>query len=385
MGGFGLDVAPYATGPHFNNPWQSEHAPDQTTSNLFPITTSFVLPAKEESAMNHQMAYPQIPIPSNAISETNALNIHFQAPPELHRLNTDLGHGSPSSYRSSSESAFPPTPASESVSYQHSVPSSAVQSGHLSHFESPIYVSAASHAQALDRERSASCISQPTLNATNFFGTPIDMARQRQNSVLDMNRQIGVPQISFDESFESARNMAAPSQRPMSRSMYSRESIDPTGYVSSVSHTPSISSGYLSSSYPGSMSDSMADMGMSEMSGYDMHGTRMLPRPTSLLGGNLLPAPQSMMSQFSSKVASSSQKKHKCKVCDKRFTRPSSLQTHMYSHTGEKRTYTPLHSTSFTLMLTRYPAYLCEVPGCGRHFSVVSNLRRHRKVHKHHE
>ena len=28
---------------------------------------------------------------------------------------------------------------------------------------------------------------------------------------------------------------------------------------------------------------------------------------------------------------------HKCKVCDKRFTRPSSLQIHMYKHTGEKR------------------------------------------------
>lgn len=27
-------------------------------------------------------------------------------------------------------------------------------------------------------------------------------------------------------------------------------------------------------------------------------------------------------------------------------------------------------------------AFRCEVPGCGRNFSVVSNLRRHRKVHK---
>jgi uncharacterized Zn-finger protein len=44
-----------------------------------------------------------------------------------------------------------------------------------------------------------------------------------------------------------------------------------------------------------------------------------------------------MMGSFSSRVSSSAQKKHKCKVCDKRFTRPSSLQTHMYSHTGEKR------------------------------------------------
>jgi uncharacterized Zn-finger protein len=35
----------------------------------------------------------------------------------------------------------------------------------------------------------------------------------------------------------------------------------------------------------------------------------------------------------------------------------------MYSHTGEK-------------------PFACDVDGCGRHFSVVSNLRRHKKVHK---
>jgi uncharacterized Zn-finger protein len=70
-----------------------------------------------------------------------------------------------------------------------------------------------------------------------------------------------------------------------------------------------------------------------------------------------------MMGQFSSKQQSTAQKKHKCRVCDKRFTRPSSLQTHMYSHTGEK-------------------PFVCEHPGCGRPFSVVSNLRRHSKVHQ---
>ncbi|CAJ0921839.1 456_t:CDS:2 [Entrophospora sp. SA101] len=44
-----------------------------------------------------------------------------------------------------------------------------------------------------------------------------------------------------------------------------------------------------------------------------------------------------MMTTFSSRTVSSTPKRYKCTVCQKRFTRPSSLQTHMYSHTGEKR------------------------------------------------
>ncbi|KAI8978912.1 hypothetical protein BDB01DRAFT_852140 [Pilobolus umbonatus] len=57
-------------------------------------------------------------------------------------------------------------------------------------------------------------------------------------------------------------------------------------------------------------------------------------------------------------------RRYKCTLCAKRFTRPSSLATHMHSHTGEK-------------------PYKCTVEGCGRRFSVVSNLRRHAKIHIH--
>ncbi|KAF3221033.1 hypothetical protein TWF192_011152 [Orbilia oligospora] len=143
--------------------------------------------------------------------------------------------------------------------------------------------------------------------------------------------------------------------------------------ASTNSYYPQSTSSSISSasSYPyysGSMDSAGTDItAISEM--YDgRHSLPTLPRPGHLLGGHHhLYGHQSgqaaMMGQFNSRVQSNTTKKHKCKICDKRFTRPSSLQTHMYSHTGEK-------------------PFACEVEGCGRQFSVVSNLRRHRKVHK---
>ncbi len=95
-------------------------------------------------------------------------------------------------------------------------------------------------------------------------------------------------------------------------------------------------SSYVTKSRSGSMhSGSSVYSGGSSVSYDDQH--RTLPRPSGFPQHGIPPSPQSMMGQFSSKVSSSTEKKHKCKVCDKRFTRPSSLQTHMYSHTGEKR------------------------------------------------
>lgn len=56
-------------------------------------------------------------------------------------------------------------------------------------------------------------------------------------------------------------------------------------------------------------------------------------------------------------------KKHFCCYCGKGFIRPSALQTHIYSHTGEK-------------------PFTCKEPNCNKSFSVVSNLRRHMKIHE---
>ncbi|EEP76993.1 conserved hypothetical protein [Uncinocarpus reesii 1704] len=174
------------------------------------------------------------------------------------------------------------------------------------------------------------------------------------------------PQVTFSDALDASRGMVALSQDLTPRAIYgtrsSRGSVESYGFPSTHSSASSISSAgnypYYSASV--SVDSSVTDYSSTTSDSYDGL-SRTLPRPSGLLAGAL--PPQSMMGQFSSKVPSNTQKKHRCKVCDKRFTRPSSLQTHMYSHTGEK-------------------PYACEVEGCGRHFSVVSNLRRHKKVHK---
>ena len=186
--------------------------------------------------------------------------------------------------------------------------------------------------------------------------------------------------------------MVALSQDLTPRNIYgprnSRGSGDSYGFPSTHSSGSSISSGanypYYSASV-GSVDSSVTDYSSTTSESYDNgHLSRTLPRPSSLLTGSAPPGPQSMMSQFSSKMPSNTQKKHKCKVCDKRFTRPSSLQTHMYSHTGEKREFWNLYLrlVSSDVLTFFFPAFACDVEGCGRHFSVVSNLRRHKKVHK---
>ncbi|KAH9485189.1 Zinc finger protein C25B8.19c [Psilocybe cubensis] len=54
--------------------------------------------------------------------------------------------------------------------------------------------------------------------------------------------------------------------------------------------------------------------------------------------------------------------KYECSYCGKGFNRPSSLKIHLNSHTGEK-------------------PFVCPVESCGRSFSVLSNMRRHTRVH----
>lgn len=163
-------------------------------------------------------------------------------------------------------------------------------------------------------------------------------AQPSRSSLVDEDhRSMQDERKGFADALDASQGMLAMSQetpRNIYGSRADRSSVDSYGFPSTHSTSSSISSsGNFSSYYGDSVSDAYSTAG----SDIESVNSRTLPRPSGLMGSSMPPAPQSMMGQFSSKVSSSTQKKHKCRVCDKRFTRPSSLQTHMYSHTGEKR------------------------------------------------
>ena len=53
---------------------------------------------------------------------------------------------------------------------------------------------------------------------------------------------------------------------------------------------------------------------------------------------------------------------NQCNICGKILTRPSSLHSHMFVHTGDR-------------------PYVCKWPNCGKTFNVKSNMNRHYKLH----
>jgi hypothetical protein len=153
--------------------------------------------------------------------------------------------------------------------------------------------------------------------------------------------------LRFAEALDASHGMLAMSQETPRGNAYGgrshRDSADSYGFPTSSTHSTnsSISShtgGTFNSYYADSLSEySTAGSDIESVASRSGLAPSRVSTASSLMGSSIPPAPQSMMGQFSSKISGSTQKKHKCKVCDKRFTRPSSLQTHMYSHTGEKR------------------------------------------------
>lgn len=364
--------------PHFTNPWVS--APGHSQQQMYPTSLA---PSVSTGLETHATSQPQpvqrptsIAIPYHGLAVTApplgsgiALPDATFAADNLLDASQDLlsrsytgGYGTSASPNTNT---YAPT----------SAPYSQVEYG--SSERSP-------YAYQQDTSRRSS---HPSVPSEPFLDCALDTQRQRQSSLVDFSR-MGSQQPqrnSFSDALDASRGMVSLSQADITpRNIYgtqgsSRSSTDSYGFPSTHSAHSSISSAsYNGANYYGG-EGSVTDYSSASES-VDLASSRTLPRPSALMGASIPPAPQSMMGQFSSKVSSSSQKKHKCKICDKRFTRPSSLQTHMYSHTGEKRK-SPVEQGG-NIKANSVAAFACEVEGCGRHFSVVSNLRRHRKVHK---
>jgi hypothetical protein len=372
FGGMNFDHMPYSTthhtSPHFSNPWSASTAPAPTQSIYASagINPNLGLDsiAKQQSArLNNNVSmgsYASIPITAASAGSPLLVDVYGSQQDLLTMPQDMLSPSRSLSTGYGSEAAYSSAPSPVHAAY---APTS-------SPYDSMGYAPAPVRSTyAIPHQEHSRRLSQPSVSSNSFFDGSTDALRShRQNSLIDFNdRGLQNNDTSgFRDAVDAGRGMLAMSQTTP-RNIYEsnarmggRGSGDSYGFPSTHSTSSSISSGTYPSYFGGSVDSSDYSNAGSDI---ESVSSRTLPRPGVILTGAVPPAPQSMMGQFSSKISSSSSKKHKCKVCDKRFTRPSSLQTHMYSHTGEK-------------------PFSCEVEGCGRHFSVVSNLRRHRKVHK---
>ncbi|KAI1433033.1 hypothetical protein GGR50DRAFT_543779 [Xylaria sp. CBS 124048] len=370
-------MSSYSNSPHFTNPWSSGSASQHNhhgmysqgglnanlgTLNLMAKHHPGNRPSPNTSAS--MAPYGTIPVSSSAAGSTLTADLYKQqdllnVPQDLLNLNrlqtTSAAYGEPS-YATTTPSPVH-APYSASPSSYESVPGYAPAPMRSTYPLAP---------ESDARRYSQSSVSSMSSSIDSDHD---GLIRTHQNSIVDVDhrsmQQHTDDRRGFADALDASQGMLAMSQEtpraiypPNSRGRGSADYGFPSTHstASSISSTSNYGSGYYAASVESSVSDYST-------AGSDIESvnSRTLPRPNLLTQPP--PAPQSMMGQFSSKLASGTQKKHKCKVCDKRFTRPSSLQTHMYSHTGEK-------------------PFVCEVDGCGRHFSVVSNLRRHKKVHK---
>lgn len=312
--------------PHFTNPWASTSGPgSQQLYSTVPPNASAGMDS--HSASQSQQRPTSIALPYHGLSATAPSMGSGIVYPDGSLVAENLLDASQDLLSRNYTGAYQPSSSSTSNSYAPtSAPYSQVE-----------YGSSARNPYAFQQDTTRRS-SHPSVPSTTSYEEAMEIQRQRQSSLVDLPRLNPHPQRnSFSEALDASRGMVSLSQSDITpRNIYGtgsrQSSTDSYGFPSTHSAHSSISSASYNPSYYGD--GSVTDYSSASES-VDLN--RTLPRPNALMGTSIPPAPSSMMSQFSSKVSSSSQKKHKCKVCDKRFTRPSSLQTHMYSHTGEKR------------------------------------------------
>jgi hypothetical protein len=148
------------------------------------------------------------------------------------------------------------------------------------------------------------------------------------------------------------------------QSIPSQTSMSPYN-ASSYAHSPYASSpgGASASSYYSPEAHAYSTVGM--------YGQRPLPSnfqpqamalpvPATTANGSNVWQHHHYISASSQSAFPQSQDRYICSTCNKAFSRPSSLRIHSHSHTGEK-------------------PYKCPQPGCGKAFSVRSNMKRHER------
>ncbi|RYP56493.1 hypothetical protein DL771_011812 [Monosporascus sp. 5C6A] len=344
-------MSSYSNPPHFTNPWASSSSGQHGSQGMYSQGVSAGLNSIDSLAKHHaagrpsagtssSMApYSSIPVTAaSSAGSTLMVDVYEQQdllniPQDLLSLNrmqtSSAAYGDQPSYATAT--AASPVHATYAAS-------PAPYDGMSGYAPAPMRSTYPLVSEADNRR-----YSQPSVPSVAMAESdPGEPVRAHRNSLVDINYR-GLQhddRRSFADALDAGQGMLAMSQETP-RALYppggrSRGSADSYGFPSTHSTNSSISSAsnYGSGYYAGSIDSSVSDY---STAGSDIESvtSRTLPRPNLMTQPP--PAPQSMMGQFSSKVSSSTQKKHKCKVCDKRFTRPSSLQTHMYSHTGEKR------------------------------------------------
>jgi Zinc finger, C2H2 type len=345
--GMAFDHMPYSNSPHFTNPWTSSSGPAPphnlyASSNGVPNNLGLDAIAKHQASRINSNAsmppYGAVPITTSSAGSSLLADVYGQEeiltlPQDLlssTRMQNASGYASDISYTTSAQSSA------------HSTYVTATPYDSMGYAPAAVRSTYALQQQQADNRR----LSHPSVPSASFLESSIQADRhQRPNSLIDLSDR-GMNSESarnFGDAIDASRGMIAMSQNATPRNTYGpgsrtgRGSGDSYGFPATHSTSSSISSGSNYPAYFGGSVDSSVSDYSNAGSDIESVSSRTLPRPSNLLSGGIPPAPQSMMGQFSSKVSSSTQKKHKCKICDKRFTRPSSLQTHMYSHTGEKR------------------------------------------------